>query len=767
MATDLVIRVAANLAELRTNLAEGVSQIETTRSAIVQMSNAYDGSRIISQANATVAAIQQIGGVMKLTADEQARVSSVVEAAIDKYRALGREAPAALQQLAAATKDAGAASQQTFGEFLNGIPVIGQFIAALTIEKVFEFAKEMVSLAGKLDDLSIATGISREDLQKLAIVAGDFGLDLDTIGKAVSTFSEKLVSGDQSALGAVRRLGLSAKDLIAAGGMEAFLQFTDAAGRLESPMLKNGAAADAFGTKLGRVLVPTMGQFRAALNDLPKASVASEEDVKTVDAFGDALGRLWAGMKGVGITAVANTVRAYTDFRDVFNGTFREIKDSDFVGPQLSEGAQKLAAATKLVNEQATALANTLTKWRTEGQEPLTATQKEAIEVGLKYGIGIGEIAKEIHASQLATQRYADEVKKATEESKKWAEATEEMAAAGEGWRGTLAGMDGDVSAAIAYYLDAGVAQDKLATAYRVTATEVKAVATALAEQKKEQQETTKLAAETTATLNKLWNEYDDLRVQHGGTAYEQQVSQIRKWAADTASAAQKAGTDTLEFYVALQANIEEKVRGIGVDWQALAKGSRQALEETATKAQNTFQVALANVGNYTKEQIDQFQDLAIAARKAADEWGTASTDNSEKVQKSYERATAAAREFSLAARGSTGRENDINFDDGAMAAAKAGVSTTLSISGLGLGHRAGGGPVAAGSPYMVGERGPEMFVPDRSGAIVPNGGGMTIVNNISINGSVLSSKDEIARVVGDAMMSRLRGQGFRAPSGA
>lgn len=37
---------------------------------------------------------------------------------------------------------------------------------------------------------------------------------------------------------------------------------------------------------------------------------------------------------------------------------------------------------------------------------------------------------------------------------------------------------------------------------------------------------------------------------------------------------------------------------------------------------------------------------------------------------------------------------------------------------------RALGGPVLAGSPYIVGERGPELFVPSGSGTIVPGGGG-------------------------------------------
>jgi hypothetical protein len=49
-----------------------------------------------------------------------------------------------------------------------------------------------------------------------------------------------------------------------------------------------------------------------------------------------------------------------------------------------------------------------------------------------------------------------------------------------------------------------------------------------------------------------------------------------------------------------------------------------------------------------------------------------------------------------------------------------------VSTQGLGPiqgahGRRAGGGPVESGLPYVVGERGPELFVPGASGTIVPN----------------------------------------------
>jgi hypothetical protein len=64
-------------------------------------------------------------------------------------------------------------------------------------------------------------------------------------------------------------------------------------------------------------------------------------------------------------------------------------------------------------------------------------------------------------------------------------------------------------------------------------------------------------------------------------------------------------------------------------------------------------------------------------------------------------------------------------------------VSISGQVVGSGLRNemegRANGGPVNAGQPYIVGERGPEIVVPGRSGTVIPNnrigvgGGGMVI----------------------------------------
>jgi phage-related minor tail protein len=57
------------------------------------------------------------------------------------------------------------------------------------------------------------------------------------------------------------------------------------------------------------------------------------------------------------------------------------------------------------------------------------------------------------------------------------------------------------------------------------------------------------------------------------------------------------------------------------------------------------------------------------------------------------------------------------------------------------LDTRATGGPVAKNTPYMVGERGPELFIPNGSGKIVKNSDlgsqGVTVVQNINVTTGV------------------------------
>jgi hypothetical protein len=79
-------------------------------------------------------------------------------------------------------------------------------------------------------------------------------------------------------------------------------------------------------------------------------------------------------------------------------------------------------------------------------------------------------------------------------------------------------------------------------------------------------------------------------------------------------------------------------------------------------------------------------------------------------------------------------------------------------------GAKAGGGDVIGGRAYLVGEQGPEMFVPRTSGAILPNmagagaaGGSMSIVNNFTVSGAV--DRRTQLQIANEASLALRRGQ--------
>jgi hypothetical protein len=96
-----------------------------------------------------------------------------------------------------------------------------------------------------------------------------------------------------------------------------------------------------------------------------------------------------------------------------------------------------------------------------------------------------------------------------------------------------------------------------------------------------------------------------------------------------------------------------------------------------------------------------------------------------------------------------TGVSRLINFFDDVIDKVKAFIKLVKDnplVQGLGDiigrvfgGGRAAGGPVNAGTTYLVGERGPELFTPSGSGSIIPNhrlgGGGGGI--SITVNGAL------------------------------
>ncbi len=84
-------------------------------------------------------------------------------------------------------------------------------------------------------------------------------------------------------------------------------------------------------------------------------------------------------------------------------------------------------------------------------------------------------------------------------------------------------------------------------------------------------------------------------------------------------------------------------------------------------------------------------------------------------------------------------------YNDGKLVTPQSGLAGQI---GKAFGFRAMGGPVTAGRPYIVGERGPELMVPNRGGQVIPSGdlgGGVTVVQNFSI---AANGDDSVKRIV-------------------
>lgn len=102
----------------------------------------------------------------------------------------------------------------------------------------------------------------------------------------------------------------------------------------------------------------------------------------------------------------------------------------------------------------------------------------------------------------------------------------------------------------------------------------------------------------------------------------------------------------------------------------------------------------------------------------------------------------------------------------GANRAANPEISKYTSITAdtdvSGLVPRANGGPVGAGRPYLVGERGPELFVPGAQGNIVPNDamGNTSVVVNVDASGTEVQGNqggaEQLGRLIGSAVQAEL-----------
>lgn len=160
-----------------------------------------------------------------------------------------------------------------------------------------------------------------------------------------------------------------------------------------------------------------------------------------------------------------------------------------------------------------------------------------------------------------------------------------------------------------------------------------------------------------------------------------------------------------------------------------------------------TTSVAELVRGTKTAEQI--FSDFLNAV-------GTALTQAAQQMIAQYI-ALGIAKLFAFGSSGSGFSFSGAGPVSGAsvFGSGQAGFNPTAFTGGFGF--RANGGPVASGAPYVVGERGPELFVPSTSGSVVPTSDLRAAMSATpkSTNAPVLNMSFETTNIGGVEYVSR------------
>jgi len=178
---------------------------------------------------------------------------------------------------------------------------VGDTLAGMfAVEKVAEYGKKAVDLAGKLTDLSNKIGVSASFLQEMSYAAELGGASLDDVSSSLEKMSiarSKALGGDSAMVEAFAKLGVSAEMLRTARLEDIFAKVGAAFEGGINPQPLLGALREIAG-KSSTALIPAMadGLQDAAEKARTLGLVMEDEVVTALDDIGDRISTMFSGL---------------------------------------------------------------------------------------------------------------------------------------------------------------------------------------------------------------------------------------------------------------------------------------------------------------------------------------------------------------------------------------------------------------------------------------------------------------------------------------
>jgi hypothetical protein len=671
-----------------TTFEEGASKAGTS---LDRVSNALSGVKIVQQAAIAAEAVDRIGGVSKLTEAELARVGATATEAAAKLVAMGQDVPPKIQALAdavkpvpAALKDVSAAVQPTTG-FLSDLSgsivrVAAGFVSAQAVIGVFtgayhqltDFVGESIHAFADAEsaDVKLVAALRQHSLATPEIIAQYRALG--TTFQQTTVYSTGEIAAMEKLLTQVGGLMPSAM----AGALKASTDLASGLGidlQTATNLVAKAAAGHTetlgkFGITVSEADLKSKG-FAAVLEAVNRQfGGQAAADLETYAGRVAQIGNSWNNLQeAVGKFIVQNPV-AVAGLRALQDATEKGDKATADATTSWATfarfvGAGFLAGPIAALEAHAAAL-NDVARFSKQLNDVPSPFAKIVADAGVLPPITAG---MKLFNEQLVIDAKA--TKDAAEAEAKLAAALDNLAAAGTGWQETVDAMDGSVVEAIKFGLSLGVSQGDLATIYHRSAGEIKAVSIAL----------------------------------------EEQASVM----ASTADFEKAAGDRRLEITRAMTTAINDQIVATLNKKQAETEASDKFLADALADAK--AQDALNQVVGQLPPEIKKIPTALEASQAAFESFkGVVVAGTGEMV-----------RNLAQVSDAGSFLQNRVNILDAQRLRGGFFVDTG-ETHGVGpIQTRDSGGPVTAGTSYLIGGgQAPELFTPGANGFVTPGGGG-------------------------------------------
>jgi hypothetical protein len=317
---SLTVHIAANIAELKKALAEGTSVITTTTAAMDKLAKSFSGDKIVQHAHNVVAAVNQVGA-SALTTAEASRQIDVLERAMDKMARTSKPIPEDMKRIAEELKkthpEIEQSSKKTDSLVGSLVKLAPAMIAAFAVQKIKQFATDVLDAADSLAKMSAKTGISVEGLQYLQAAAIAGGNEIEQVASAVNKMQANLAGEDKGAVKAIKALGLSLSDQ--------FMTLGTAIQKIEDPADRVKLRVLLFG-KAGNEIAGTLAQDFGSIKN--NAVIMANGTVEAFDTAGDALEQLMVNYKNTVANWLVSAHTAITHWSQGLAITLATLKAS-------------------------------------------------------------------------------------------------------------------------------------------------------------------------------------------------------------------------------------------------------------------------------------------------------------------------------------------------------------------------------------------------------------------------------------------------------